>query len=315
VKVKRQSAPATGPPHPEKDGIAAYLNPAEMHSLGRLALFSRSVVEGNLAGTHRSPLKGPSSEFADHKAYGIGDDPRHIDWRVVARTDKYFVKRFEDETNLRVYLALDRSASMAFGSGEETKYVYASRLAAALGYVTVKARDSVGLFLCSDKVDVMAEAGNSLLHLNNLLKHVLRHGPASTTHVAQALHQLASTVRRRGLIVVISDLLEDEGEIRSALAHLRKQNHDVIVLHVLDPAEIDLSFSRPCEFRDLESGDRIPANPRSLAPAYRDVFGKFLSRCREQCAGLNIDYRLTRTDQPLDRFVRAYLDERQRLAK
>jgi len=150
------------PPEPKKsevtssenaEGITAFLNPEEMHTLGRLALRSRTVVEGRLAGAHRSPFHGPSSEFADHKAYGFGDDPKHIDWRVVARTDKYYVKRFEDETNLRVYLALDRSASMDFcGSGEGTKYRYACRLAAALGYVVVKARDSVGLTLHSDKV-------------------------------------------------------------------------------------------------------------------------------------------------------------------
>ena len=160
---------------PKKQGTAAFLKPEEMHSLSRLVLMSRYVVEGNLAGAHRSPLRGQSSEFADHKSYGIGDDPKHIDWKVLGRTDKYYVKRFEDETNLRVYIALDRSHSMGYGSGNVTKYDYACHLAAAIGYVVVKARDSVGLFLHSDKVDLAMEARNSFNHLNNMLKQLQKH--------------------------------------------------------------------------------------------------------------------------------------------
>lgn len=297
------------------DGIAAFLNPQEMHTLGRLALFSRHVVEGSMAGAHRSPLKGPSSEFAEHKAYGHGDDPKHIDWRVLARTDKYYVKRFEDETNLRVYLAVDRSASMGFGSGDVTKYAFACHLAAALGYIVVKGRDSVGLCLHSDKVDVMMEAGNSFLHLNNLLKQVASHEPAASTDIADALHQVASSVRRRALIILISDLLGDENDINLALAHLRKQHHDVIVFHVLDPVELDLDFKTGCEFSDLETGEKLAVNPKGLAQEYRRAFGAFLEQYRDTCAGLHIDYRLARTDQHLESFVRAYLEERRRLSR
>lgn len=303
---------------PEKEGIAAFLNPAEMHKLGRLLLLSRYTVEGNLAGAHRSPLRGPSSEFADHKSYGHGDDPKHIDWRVLARTDKYFVKRYEDETNLRVYLALDRSASMAYSSGAGvTKFQFACHLAAALGYVIVKARDSVGLFLHAEKVDVRMDAGNSFQHLNNLLKHVQSNPPAARagTGIAQTLHEIAASIRRRGLVVVISDLLGDEAEVTKALAHLRKQRHDVIVFQTLDPAEIDLSFKKACELCDLETGERLPVNPRGLADEYRKVFGAFLEQYQKACAGMNIDYRLVRTDQALESFVRAYLEERRRLSR
>ncbi len=300
----------------EKEGIAAYLKSEEMHKLGRLVLLSRYVVEGNLAGAHRSPLRGPSSEFADHKAYGLGDDPKHIDWRVLARTDRYFVKRFEDETNLRVYIALDRSASMGYSSDPNgpTKYEHACHLAAALGYVTVKARDSMGLFLHSDQVDVRVEAGNSLQHLNNLLKKVQQNPPESTTGIADALHEIAGSVRRRALIIVISDLLGDEEAIQVALAHLRKQRHDVIVLQTLDPAEIDLSLKKATELTDLETGERMAVNPRGIADEYRKVFGEFLERYQKACAGLNIDYRLVRTDQGIETFVRAYLQERRRMA-
>jgi uncharacterized protein (DUF58 family) len=302
-------------PSSEKEGIAAFLNPAEMHKLGRLALNSRHVVEGNLAGAHRSPLRGPSSEFADHKAYGIGDDPKHIDWRVLARTDKYYIKRYEDETNLRVYLALDRSASMGYGSGDVTKYEYACHLAAALGYVTVKSRDSIGLFLHSEKVDVRMDASNSFQHLNNMLKKIQTMPAESGTGIADALHEIAGGIRRRALIIVISDLLGDEEEINVALAHLRKQHHDVIVMQVLDPVEIDLSLGKPCELTDLETDERLPVNPRGLAQSYTKVFGEFLEQYQKACAGMNIDYRLARTDQPLESFVRAYLQERRRIAK
>ena len=300
---------------PQKGGITAFLTPEEMHKLGRLVLLSRYVVEGNLAGAHRSPLRGASSEFADHKSYDVGDDPKHVDWKVFGRTDKYYVKRFEDETNLRVYLAVDRSNSMGYGSDERTKYQYACHLAAALGYVIVKARDSVGLFLHSDKVDVHMSAMNSFNHLNNLLKRLQEFQPSSTTNISEALHQIATSVRKRALVVVISDLLGNEEEINMALAHLRSQRHDVIVLHVLDPMEIDLAFKKGCRFEDVESGETIVADPRALAKDYRRVFGEFLEQYRQACAGLKIDYRLARTDQPIDNFCRAYLEERQRLTK
>jgi len=300
---------------PAKEGIAAFLKPEEMHKLGRLVLLSRYVVEGNLAGAHRSPLRGPSSEFADHKSYGQGDDPKHIDWRVLARTDKYFVKRFEDETNLRVYLAIDRSASMGYGSHDVTKFQYACHLAAAFGYVVVKSRDSVGLFLHSDKVDERLEARNSFQHLNNLLKKLQATTPGSTTGIAGALHEIAGSVRRRALIVVISDLLGDEDAVAVALAHLRKQRHDVIVMQVLDPVEIDLSLKSACELTDLETDERLAVDPRELAGDYRRVFDEFLARYRKTCAGLHIDYQLARTDQSVETFIRGYLQERVRLSK
>jgi len=300
-----------------KEGIAALLNPAEMFKLGRLTLFSRYTVEGNLAGAHKSPLQGPSSEFATHKQYGLGDDPKHIDWRVFARTDKHYVKQFDDETNLRVYLAFDRSASMDFSSSPNgpTKFHHASRLAAALGYVVVKARDSVGLFLHSDKVDLRMEAANSLQHLNNMLKRIQQAPPSSGSKIAAALHEIAGAVRRRGMIVVISDLYDDEAEIAVALARLRKQRHDVIVFHVLDPAEIDFAMMKPCELVDLETGEKFGVDPKAIAADYRKSFNEFLERHRKACASMNIDYRIVRTDQPLDTFVRAYLEERKRMSK
>ncbi len=308
IKLAQQATPAL-------QGTAAFLTPEEMHKLGRLVLMSRYVVEGNLTGAHRSPLRGQSSEFADHKAYGVGDDPKNIDWKVLARTDRYYVKRFEDETNLRVYIALDRSHSMGYSSGKISKYTYACHLAAAIAYVVVKARDSVGLFLHSDRVDLTVEARNSFNHLNNMLKQLQGFEPGSTTNIAESLHQIAGSVRHRALVIVISDLLGDEDAITQALAHFRKRNHDVIVLQVLDPMELDLAFKTPCEFEDLETEARVCINPRALRKTYHEVFGAFLDQYRQTCAGMRIDYRLVRTDHAVDDFVRAYMTERQRLSR
>ena len=297
------------------DGLRHYLNPAEMHSLGRLVLQSRYAVDGNLAGAHRSPHRGSSSEFADHRQYIAGDDPKRLDWKVLARTDRYYIRRYEDETNLRVYVVIDRSASMKYTSRDETKFHYACRMAGALGYVTLKARDSVGLCLYSDKIDLRMDARNSFAHLNNMMRALQQVEPAAVTETARTLHQLADSIRKRALIVLLSDLLDDEDRILRALAHFRKQHHDVIVFQVLDPAEIDLSFERSTIFEDLETNERMPCDPKAIATAYRETFGAFLDRYRKGCREMQIDYRLIRTDRPLDTFVRAYLGERRRSAR
>ncbi|MCX6993502.1 MAG: DUF58 domain-containing protein [Kiritimatiellaeota bacterium] len=296
-------------------GISNFLSPQELHRLGRMTIQSRYVVEGTLSGRHRSHLKGASSEFADHRAYVPGDDPKHLDWKVLGRTDRYYVRRYEDETNLRVYLVIDRSASMGFTSGPVMKYRYACQLAAAIGYVVVKVRDSVGLYLYSNRIDRQAGARNSFAHLNNLLKSLTQNQPASTTQTAKTLHQIAEAVRRRALIVLFSDLLDDPPEIIRALAHFRKQHHDVIVFHILDPAELDFTFKQAAQFIDLETGETIVADPRGMADAYRKVFGDFLEQYRKPCTEMNVDYRLVRTDQDAAMFVRSFLEERKRLSK
>jgi uncharacterized protein (DUF58 family) len=299
------------------DGIAAFLKPEELQRLGRLTLQSRYVVEGNLSGRHRSPMKGASSEFADHRAYIPGDDPKRLDWKVLGRTDRYYVRRYEDETNLRVYMIIDRSASMDFASVEKgvTKYQYACHLAAAIGYVVLRSRDSVGMYLYSDKINAMMGARNSFAHLNNLLKTLQGHKPASTTSTAMTLHRIADDIRRRALIVLFSDLFDDPPEVIKALAHFRKEHHDVIIFHVLDPMEIDMSLRKGAEFEDMETKEIVIADPRSLADEYRRVFAAFLEEYRKPCAEMNIDYRMVNTSQPLDIFVRAYLEERKRFSR
>ena len=297
------------------EGIASFLKPAELQRLSHLTLQSRYVVEGTLAGRHRSAQKGASSEFAEHRAYIAGDDPKHLDWKVLGRTDRYYIRRYEDETTLRVYLVVDRSGSMGSASAKQTKYEYACHLAAAGGDVVVKAKDSVGLYLYSQKIDSIMGARNSFSHLNNLLKVLQRERPVSTTNTAQTLHRIAESVRRRALIVLFSDLLDEPDDVVRALAHFRKQHHDVIVFHVLDPYELDFPFKQGSEFHDLETHEVVVTDPRALAAEYRKVFGEFLEKFRQPCAEMNIDYRLVRTGQPIETFVRAYLEERRRLSR
>ena len=295
-------------------GITHYLTDLELRRLDRLVLQSRYVVEGTLAGRHRSPLKGASAEFAEHRAYIPGEDPKNIDWKVLGRTDKYYVRRYEDETILRVYFVIDRSASMGFGSGLRTKYEFACRLAAALGYVIVKDRDAIGLYLYSNQTDAILPARNSKVHLNVFVRTLLRHVPASSTRTASTLHQIAQRVQRRAIIVLLSDLFDDEEEIVRSLAHFRRNHHDVIVFHTLDPRELDLSFPKSGRFLDPETGEQIVTDPRAISAAYRAVFGEFLERQRRRCRELNIDYRLVRTSEDMVTFVRAYLEERRKYA-
>ncbi len=299
-------------------GISHYLTPEAMHKLGRQVLLSRYVVEGNLAGAHRSPLKGASSEFADHKPYNKGDDPKHIDWRVYARTDKFYIKRYEDETNLRVYFVIDCSHSMAYRSDDSlpTKYEYACKLATMMGFCVVKMRDSVGLFQIADNIKMKMIANNSMNHLNNLCKRMQKTKPASNTNLAESLHLIAESIHKRALVIVLSDLFgddEDPESVNLALAHFRKQMHDVVVFHMLDPAEIDLSFKNGAEFMDMETNEVITANPKSMAAAYHEVFEEFLAKYRTACKAMKVDYRIVKTDEPLDDFARAYLEERRRL--
>ncbi len=299
-----------------KEGISAYLTPAQMSKLNRLALNSRYVVEGTLAGRHRSAQKGASTEFADHRSYMPGDDLKRIDWKVLGRTDKYYIRRYQDETNLRVYLLVDRSGSMGYSSGDQpSKFNYACTLAAALGYVILKARDAVGMYIYGEKMDAALPCKNSFNELNNALKILQGYTPSKGTAGADVMHQIAESINRRAMVIIISDLLDDQPEIIKAIAHFRKNLHDVIVFHTLDPVELNLDLKRGAEFEDLETGERLVADPRAMAKEYKDLMGRFIEVYRKACSEMKADYRLVKTDEPVDTFVRAYLEERKRLSR
>lgn len=305
--------PILEPPAP--GGIHAFLEAAEREKLDRLFLESRGAVEGNLAGRHRNRRHGSGTEFSDHRPYIPGDDPRRIDWKVLGRTERWYLRQYQDETNLRVYLVVDRSASMGYGSAGTTKYDYACKLAAALGYIVVRNRDSVGLHLYAGGPIETAPARHTLPHLNHCLERLRQSRPDGTTATSDTLHRIAESIRRRALIVVISDLLDDQEAVVKALAHFRRQHHDVILFQVLDPLELDISKAPDGDYEDLETGERLTTSPQALAPTYQAVFGEFLQGYRRAAAELRIDYRLANTAEPVIPFVRHYLEQRERLSK
>ena len=294
------------------DGITRLLSNREIARLGALTLGSRFTVEGSLAGAHRSPLKGFSVEFADYRQYVPGDDLRHLDWRVFARNERLYIRQYEEECNLRVYLLVDASNSMAYGHGRASKYRFASKLAGALGYVTIHQQDSVGLTIFDTQTRASMPARSGLEHLRILANQLCDHEPNEETDVAMTLHRLAEKVSRRALVIIFSDLYDDLERIRNALAHFRRRKHDVMLYHVLDPAEVEFPFRDIGNFEDLETGESLITNPRAIRAAYQETFADFLFSSQRMCAGLDIDYTLATTDRPVGEFVQWHLVRRKR---
>src|SRR5476651_2383278 len=234
-----------------------FLDPAVVARLGTLELKVRTIVEGFLSGLHRSPFKGFSVEFAEYRQYIPGDALSTIDWKVYARSDRYYVKKFEEETNLDCHLMLDVSGSMAYGSRGITKFEYGACLAASLGYLMNRQRDAVGLMAFDDRIVSMLPASARPGHLMALLVTLDRLRTGHKTNVSKPLHQLANTLTRRGIVVLISDLLDDPDEVIRGLKHFQFRGIDVIVFHVLDPDEIDFPFDRPTRFEDMETAEEI----------------------------------------------------------
>ncbi len=285
-------------------------DPTSLSRYGHLALVARQLVEGFLTGVHKSPYKGASVEFAEHRQYSPGDEIRHIDWRAVAKTDRYYVKEYEEETNLRAHLLVDASGSMGYG----TKFAHAQRLAASLAYLMLHQRDAVGLALHDTKLRAMLPAKANAKHLLRILTTLEAARPAGETALAPLWHQVAGQIRQRGLVVVISDCFGDTSGVLRALQHLRHRRHEVMLLHVLAPEEITFPFTRWTQFRDLEAaGNRRLVDPQTLRREYLANFERFLAELRQACARCQADYHLFRTDEPVDRALGLYLSRRQRL--
>ncbi|OPZ28425.1 MAG: hypothetical protein BWZ02_01304 [Lentisphaerae bacterium ADurb.BinA184] len=297
------------------DGIARLLTRQDLGALRNVTVSSRFTVEGNLQGAHRSPLKGFSIEFADYRQYVRGDDLRHLDWKVYGKNERLYVRQYEEECNLRVYLLVDASKSMAFGHDAGSKYAFAARLAAGLAYATVQQQDSVGLTLFDEKVRFEVPARSGREHLRVIGNRLADTQPADHTQVADTLHRLAEKVRRRALVVVISDLFDDLERVQRALAHFRRRRHDVIVYHVLDPAEVEFPFHDVGNFEDLETGQRVMTDPREIRTAYQQAMAEFLTACAKTCAGLDIDYVLCTTRQAPGDLIRSHLARRAKRGK
>ena len=291
-----------------------YLKPEVASRLSRLDLVARLVVEGFITGLHQSPYHGFSVEFSEYRQYMPGDALRDLDWKVFGKTDRLYVKQYEEETNLKAYLLLDASASMAYGSGPLTKFQYAAYTTAALSQLMLRQRDAVSLITFDDHIQNYLPPRSVGSHLHALLTTLQNTTPSGAdTDLAASFHDLAERIKRRGLIVVLSDLFDDPDRLLSGLKHFRHRKHEVVVFHILDPRERDLNFDRETRFVDLESGSQIATEPWHIAPAYREHMENLIKRFRQECRDALIDYVLLDTEEPFDTALFNYLAKRKRL--
>ena len=304
-----------------------FLDPATLARIDNLELLARTVVDGFITGLHRSPYLGLSMDFAEHRPYNPGDDPRRIDWRLWARTDRYYVKEFEAETNANFTVLLDISASMDYGSGEITKLDYARYLAACLSYFSRRQRDRVGLVTFDDGVRDFVPP--SARHLEIVLQTLARVEPGATRELpagveggsagskigglSGAVDHVADRIRRRGIVVLISDFYEEPDRAVDAVKRLSFRGSDVIVFHVLDPAEIEFPFREASHFRDRETGERIPVVPETMRDRYRQLIDRHIARLARGFSVERIDYALFDTSTPLDYALFKYLSDRQQM--
>ena len=288
-----------------------YFDPKVLAGIANLQLRARWVVEGLMSGIHRSRAKGFSVEFEEHREYTPGDEIRRIDWKAYGKFDKYFIKEYEDETNVRAYLLLDSSASMDYGSDGITKFDYGCTLVASLAYLILKQQDSVGLVTFSNKIESFLPPRAKRDYLVNLLHALEQRGAAGETNVGKMLDDIAGQIRRRGLIILVSDLLDEPETILKGLRQFRFKGNDVIVFHLLDQAELDLPFDGNVRFEDLEETSlNVITDPRAIQTTYRQVVQEFIANLRSECHANTIDYQLISTTTPLDRALASYLSWR-----
>ena len=287
-----------------------FLHPEAIRRISRLELRARHIVEGFLSGMHRSPYFGQSVEFAQHREYAHGDDLRHVDWKVWARQDRLYVKQFEEDTNLRCTMLIDVSNSMAYGQGPLNKYEYACTVACSLAYLILKQQDAVGCVTFDDQVRNKVPVRSKRNHIHSVVQSLSITEPKDKTNMLEICRNVAESYPRRGMMVIISDLLTERDSLVRGLKLLRQRGHDVMVFHILDDDELDFPFSGPMRFDGLESEDFLNCNPRSLREGYLEALSGFLEDVRHQCAQNTIDYALIRTSQSLDAALASYLSNR-----
>ncbi len=290
----------------------------EADVVGRLIgqpLLARFPMEGTVSGHHRSPHRGSSVEFAEYRNYVPGDDIRRLDWRVFARTDRYYLKEFEAETNLRCYVVLDCSGSMGFKGNNGIRFDYAKRLAATLSYLVINQGDAAGLVHANAKDNIEIPPRRNASHLQLILDSLNQASPKGETNLIPLLHELAEKARRRALVIILSDCFCDETELRDALQHLRFQKHDLALFHLLDPLELDFNFDRPVRFVDMEGSQSIVTEPATIRAEYQLQLTRFLKKLQTNCHEFNADYRQVTIDQPYDRVLADFLNERARRIK
>jgi uncharacterized protein (DUF58 family) len=290
------------------------LDPAVLARLEGLQLRATRIVEGYVSGLHRSPYQGFSVEFAEHREYAPGDDLRYVDWKVFGKTNKVYLKQYEEETNLISYLVLDTSESMRYQSATAplSKLEYAQCAVAAIAYLVVRQQDSVGLVTFDDQVRNWIRPGSSGSHLKQLVHTMQQSEPIHKTSTGPIFHELAERFTRRGIVFIVSDLFDDADAMLAGLKHFRHRRHDVVVVQVLDPAELDFPFQHATLFRGLEGLGDLLVEPAQLRRAYQQEIERFTARVRAGCLAQQADYLLIRTDQPLDTVLASYFARRKR---
>jgi uncharacterized protein (DUF58 family) len=293
--------------------VYEFLEPEAQARVQNLLLIARGVVEGSITGLHASPFKGFSVEFAEHRKYAPGDNPRHLDWRMLGRTDRLYIKQYEEETNLRAQIVLDASGSMGFGAGGRmTKLAYGSHLAAILAYLLMRQQDAVGLITFDTRVRLEMPAGTTARHFDEMMRRLEQAKPGKETVLGETLHRLADRFKKRCLVILISDLYDEPESIRHALRHFRHKRHEVVLFQVLDPAERDLPYRELARFVDMETGERLQIDPLTIREAYRREMEAFLREHEQTCAECQVDHVLADTGTPYAELLTQYLLQRSR---
>jgi uncharacterized protein (DUF58 family) len=289
-----------------------YFDPETLAKLQGLELRARHVVEGYVTGAHRSPYHGYSTEFAEHRQYVPGDDLRHLDWKVFGKTDKFYLKRYEEETNLISYLLLDTSESMRYQGPDAamSKLEYAKCVAAALAHMILRQQDSVGLATFDDKINSLLRASTNPSHFKQILGLLETTPAAKKTNTGPIFHDLAERLKKRGVVLVLSDFFDDVKTMLAGLKHFRHRRHEVLLFHILDPAELDFPFRQTTLFKGMEQLPDVLTDPRTLRDAYLKEMENYLRELRMGCRAAGADYALVRTDQPIDVALSTFLAPR-----
>lgn len=288
------------------------LDPLSLSRISNLLLRLKTVAQGTFSGIHRASYKGSSIEFLDHKEYASGDDIKQIDWRLFARSDKYYIKQFEEETNMRSHILLDTSASMGYRSTGISKFEYSLTLATSLFYILIKQYDAVGLLTFNDKIIDYIPPRGKRIHLFYLIDAIKKLSPSGKTNIGEILASFSEKVGRKGTIIIISDFFDDMQDMVRALRHYRYKRNDVILFQILDPYELDFPFDRPANFVSLEDEKSVFADPIAIKKDYLARLNLFIHKFKEECLANKIDHRLVNSSTPLEKILISFLSERKK---
>lgn len=295
---------------------ANYLDPKTLEQIRRLAVRARLVVEGFITGQHRSPYNGFAVEFAAHREYVPGDDLRHIDWKVWSKTDRLYIKEYEEETNLQCHLILDCSKSMGYGQAEGwSKYDHGATIAASLGHLMQQQQDAVGLQLFSDDIDLNLKPSTNTSHIRAIMHHLQETKPSKNTDVSDVFRKLAGQLKKRGMVILISDLFFDEADLKAGLEAFRLRGHEVVLMHVMHGDELTFPFDENTMFKGLEIDQQLLVDPRALRESYLESMEKFMTRVRRAATSVGVDHLLVDTSKSLGGVLSGYLAFRQKVRK